>query len=196
MLSKEKSVLQTKIDSISELENPHFIKPIQLNYTLNGQKKIWEAVIAHDSVAILLWHEERKSFILVKQFRAPVLNSNKSDGMMYELCAGIVDKDCSTAQIAKEEILEECGYDVPLEDIQKVSTFYTSVGISGTQQTLYYAVCNDSMKINEGGGLAEEDIEVIYIPLSEAKKFMFDDTYQKTSGMLMAFYWFFDNIKV
>ncbi|MDF1874293.1 NUDIX hydrolase [Sulfurimonas sp. SAG-AH-194-I05] len=182
-----------KIDSITELKNPKFIKPIQINYTLNDTPKIWEAVIAHDSVAILLWHEEKRAFILVKQFRAPVLNSNKVDGMMYELCAGIIDKDASNIQIAKEEIFEECGYDVPLERIQEVSTFYTSVGISGTQQTLYYAVCNDSMKINEGGGLIEEDIEVIYIPLEDAKAFMFDETYKKTSGLLMAFYWFFDN---
>lgn len=186
----------TKIDSVSELKNPKFIRPIQLNYTLNSKKKVWEAVIAYDSVAILLYNEEKRSFILVKQFRAPVLNANKKDGMMYELCAGLVDKKASNIQIAKEEILEECGYDVPLKNLQKISTFYTSVGISGTQQTLYYATCNESMKLSDGGGLEEEDIEVIYIPVEEAKAFMFDDTYKKTSGMLMAFYWFFDNIEV
>ena len=186
----------TKIDSISELKNPTFIKPIQLNYTLGGKKKVWEAVSAHDSVAILLWHEEKRSFILVKQFRAPVLNANKHDGMMYELCAGLVDKKASNIQIAKEEILEECGFDVPFENLQKISTYYTSVGISGTQQTFYYATCNESMKVNDGGGLIEEDIEVIYIHIDDAKKFMFDESFQKTPGMLMAFYWFFDNIKV
>lgn len=186
----------TKIDSITELDNPKFIKPIKLNYTLNGEKKEWEAVHAYDSVAILLWHEEKQSFVLVKQFRAPVLNSNKEDGMMYELCAGLVDKDTTNVQIAKEEVLEECGYDIPVGNFQKVSTFYTSVGIAGTQQTLYYASCNENMKVSDGGGLVEEDIEVIYIPYAEAKKFLFDESYKKTSGMIMAFYWFFDNIKV
>lgn len=185
-----------KIDSISELQDPKFIKPIQINYTLQDQKRTWEAVIAHDNVAVLLWHEEKRSFILVKQFRPPVFNSNKTDGMMYELCAGLVDKDLSNIQIAQEEVLEECGYDVPLENIQIVTKFYTSVGISGTQQTLYYAVCNDSMQANEGGGLTEENIEVVYLPIGEAKAFMFDDTYQKTPGLLMAFYWFFDNVEV
>ena len=185
-----------KIDSITELRNPKYIKPIQLNYTLDGKEKVWEAVIAHDSVAILIWHEEKRSFILVKQFRAAVLNANKSDGMMYELCAGLVDKNASNIQIAKEEILEECGYDIPLKNIEKFTTFYTSVGISGTQQTMYFARCNESMKVSNGGGLIEEDIEVVYIHIDDAKKFMFDDSYQKTSGMLMAFYWFFDTIKV
>ena len=186
----------TKIDSITELKNPKFIKPIQLNFTLNGEKKVWEAVIAHDSVAILLWHEEKRSFILVKQFRAPVLNANKTNGMMYELCAGLVDKKASNIQIAREEVLEECGYDIPLANLQEISTYYTSVGISGTQQTFYYASCNESMKITDGGGLIEEDIEVIYLHIDDAKEFMFDDSYQKTPGMLMAFYWFFDNIDI
>ena len=185
-----------KIDSITKLENPKFIKPIKLNYSIKGKKREWEAVISHDSVSILLWHEEKKSFVIVKQFRPPVLNANKKDGMMYELCAGIVDKDMPNVQIAKEEVLEECGYDIPLENIKKINSFYTNVGISGALQTIYYAVCNDSMKVSDGGGLIEEDIEVVYIPHNEAKKFIFDETYQKTPGMMSAFYWFFDNIKV
>lgn len=183
-----------KIDSITELKNPKYIKPIQINYTQAGKSKTWEAVTAYDSVSILLYHTQKKAFVIVKQLRVPVLNANKRNGMMYELCAGIVDKPVSLAQIAKEEVLEECGYDIPVDKLQKVTTFYTSVGISGTEQTLYYASCDDSMKINDGGGLDDEEIEVIYIPLEYAKKFMFDDNYQKSTGLLMAFYWFFDTI--
>lgn len=130
---------------------------------------------------------KRDSFVLVKQFRPPVLNANKKDGDTYELCAGIIDKE-----IAKEEALEECGYDIPLESIKKVTSYYTSVGLSGALQTLYYAKINDSMIINTGGGLEEENIEVIYLSLSKAKAFMFNESYQKTPGLMMAFYWFFD----
>ncbi len=184
-----------KIDSIEKLSNPNFIKPIKINYTQNSKKKVWEAVISHDSVAVLLWHRDRDAFVLVKQLRATVLNKNKIDGMMYELCAGIVDKETTNAQITKEEILEECGYDVPLENLQKISSFYTSVGISGTHQTLYYAECDDSMKISDGGGLEEEEIEVIYIPTSDAMAFMFDESYKKTTGVMLSIYWFFDKIK-
>lgn len=32
-----------------------------------------------------------------------------------ELCAGIVDKNISLADIAREELIEECGYNVPVE---------------------------------------------------------------------------------
>ena len=183
-----------KIKSIQILENPKFIKPILINYSEFGVEKKWEAVVTHDSVAVLLWHSQKNAFVLVKQLRATVLNKNKNNGMMYELCAGIVDKDKSNIEIAKEEILEECGYDVPLENLQKIGSFYTSVGISGTHQTIYYASCDESIRVSEGGGLHDEEIEVVYIPVNEAKSFMFDESYQKTTGVLMSFYWFFDNV--
>jgi UDP-sugar diphosphatase len=185
-----------EIDSIKELKETKFIKPIEINYTQNGAKKRWEAVISHDSVAVFLWHKDKDAFVFVKQLRVTVLNQNRQNGMMYELCAGIVDKDASKIQIAKEEILEECGYDVPLQNIQKINSFYTSVGISGTHQTLYYAQIDDSMKVSDGGGIAgEEEIEVIYIPTKDAKEFMFDESYQKTTGVMLSIYWFFDTYK-
>lgn len=40
-----------------------------------------------------------------------------------ELCAGIVDKSKPLIEIAKEEILEECGYNVPVERIELVMTY-------------------------------------------------------------------------
>jgi len=182
-----------KIDSIKELKNPAFVKPIEINYTLKDEKKTWEAVISYDSVSALLWHKDKDAFVLVKQLRPAVLHATKEDGYTYELCAGIIDKKASNVQIAKEEIFEECGYEVPVENLEKVATFYPSVGVTGAYQTLYYAEINTSMKVNEGGGLADENIEVIYLPTKEAKTFMFDETYKKTPGMMMAFYWFFEN---
>jgi len=182
----------TKIDSTIKLEDPKFIKPILINYTHKSIQRKWEAVISHDSVAVLLYHTDKKAFTIVKQLRAPVLNANKIDGYTYELCAGIIDKNMPDVQIAQEEILEECGYDVPVDTIEKITSFYTAVGISGAKQTVYYAQIDASMKLTEGGGLQEEDIEVIYIPLLEAKKFIFDESFKKTPGLMMAFYWFFE----
>lgn len=185
----------TSIDKISPIENPKFIKPMKIDYTYKGKKKVWEAVLSHDSVSIILYHKDKDAFVVVKQMRIPVLNSNKTNGEMYELCAGIVDKDKPKVQIAKEEVFEECGYDIDVNAIQEVASFYTNVGISGAEQTIYYAECDDSMQVTDGGGLIEEDIDVIYIPLKDAKEFMFDVNYQKTPGLMMGFYWFFDKIK-
>jgi len=182
------------ITSIQPLTNPNFVKPVRLSYTHKNKHKEWEAVLSHDSVSILLWHVQKEAFVVVKQLRATVLNKNSEDGYTYELCAGIIDKNIDDKAIAREEILEECGYDVEINNIQKITKFFTSVGISGTYQTLYFAKIDDSMKVSEGGGLEEEDIEVIYIPISEAKEFMIDENYQKTPGLILGFYWFFDQI--
>ncbi len=183
------------INSIEPLKNPRFVKPIKINYIHNNKKREWEAVLSHDSVSVLLWHTDKKAFIAVKQLRVTVLNNNKTDGYTYELCAGIVDKNLSNKEIAKEEILEECGYDVPLANIEKITSFFTSVGISGTSQTLYFAKVDESMKVSDGGGIEDEDIEVVYIPQTQAKSFMLDENYKKTPGLILGFYWFFDNYK-
>lgn len=182
-----------KIIKVTPLTEPKFVKAIKIDYIQKGQNKEWEAVINHDSVSTLLWHVEKKAFVIVKQLRPAILNAHKEDGYTYELCAGIIDKNISDIEIAREEIMEECGYDVPLQNLQRVTSFYTSVGISGARQTLYYAECDESMKIGEGGGIEEENIEVIYLPFSDAKSFIYDETCHKTPGVALAFYWFFEN---
>ncbi len=180
--------------SISPLLQSHYITPVRLHYKQNGIAKTWEAVQSYDSVAVLLYHTQRKALVLVKQFRAPVFMNDKKYLYTYELCAGILDKECSIEQIAKEEIDEECGYDVPLKSIKKITSFFTNVGVSGTKQHLFYAAIDESMHVHSGGGIENEEITVEYLPLKDAKKFMYDDTKAKTPGLLFAFEWFFQNV--
>ncbi len=175
------------------LENNKYIKPLRLSYNLNGKNRTWEAVKCFDSVAVLLYHEEKEALLLVKQFRAPVFFNNNDISYTYELCAGIVDKDVSLEQIVKEEIDEECGYNVDIKDIKKITSFYTNVGISGGHQDLFFAKINESMKIHEGGGINDEEIELLFLPLDEMDDFVYDETKAKTSGLMFAFYWFEKN---
>ena len=174
--------------TLHPLTNPNFIHGSLARYRQNGIEKSWEVVKAHDSVAILLYHKEKESLILVKQFRPAVYNSNQN-GMTLELCAGIVDKNLTLREIAKEEIEEECGYSVEIDTIQKITSFYTSVGFAGSTQTLYYVEVDDSMKTSEGGGVEGELIEVVEIPTQEAKSFVYDEKIAKTSGLMFAFLW-------
>ena len=46
-----------------------------------------------------------------------------SCGVTLELCAGIVDKEKPLEEIAQEEVMEECGYQVPLECVRKVTSY-------------------------------------------------------------------------
>uniref|UniRef100_A0A915KV25 Uridine diphosphate glucose pyrophosphatase NUDT14 n=1 Tax=Romanomermis culicivorax TaxID=13658 RepID=A0A915KV25_ROMCU len=175
----------------------------------NGKPRSWDLVRAHDSVAILLYHKAKDSLVFVRQFRPAVymnkilsnhqeINENIFDSyptsfaFTLEMCAGILDKNKSPKEIAKEEIYEECGFDVPLEKIEKIVKCAGSVGISGTEQTMFYAEVNDEMRTGNGCGNEHEGemIEVVYYPVSECRKMIFDETVVKSTGLMFAILWF------
>lgn len=107
-----------------------FVEPRRMIYYQNGKRKFWDFLQVHDIVVIILFNISRKKLILVRQFRPAVYHGillrsggyfQNIDFKKYppqlaittELCAGLVDKKGLTKkEIAKAEILEECGYDV------------------------------------------------------------------------------------
>ena len=180
--------------TLAPLKDAKFVHTALARYEQDGIPKQWEVVKAHDSVAILIYHTQKEAFVLVKQFR-PTVYIHNHDGMTVELCAGIVDKALPLEEIAREEIEEECGYRVSLDRIERVTSFYTSVGFAGSVQTLYYTEVDESMKVSEGGGIEGEKIEVITLPVKDAKVWMYDESVAKTPGLLFAFMWWFDKIR-
>ena len=173
-----------------DLKESRYIHPKLAIYKQNGESRSWEILESADSVAILLYHREYDSFLFVRQFR-PALYARNSDGMTVELCAGLVDKELPLCRIASEEIEEECGYRVDPSALEKLGTFHTCVGYSGSRQTLYYAEIEESMKVGEGGGIDGEDIELLFVSIKEAKRFIFDDTIARTPGLMFAVTWWF-----
>jgi len=180
---------------ITKLTNPSFVRPVRLNYSINASDKTWEAVKSHDSVSVLLYHTTKDAFLLVKQFRAPVFMNHDNYRFTYELCAGIVDKNISLTEIAKEEIEEECGYQVDINSIEKITSFFTNVGVSGAKQHLFFAKINESMKIGEGGGVNDEYIEKEFVSIEDSKAFIYDESKAKTPGLMFAFYWFYEKFQ-
>jgi len=175
-----------KIEKIEELCKGDFVSLKKMYYTQDGESKNWEIAELFDSVAILIYNVDEGAFVLVKQFRPPVYLKN-NDGYTYELCAGICDKDISLEQIAIEEIYEETGYKV--ENVAKINSFYTSVGSAGAKQTLFYAEVENKDRVNQGGGIDTEKIEVIHLSITEMEDFMYDESKVKTPGLLYAFEW-------
>ena len=188
--------MENKIEDfkLQPLEDATFIKTALATYKQNGIEKSWEIVESHDSVSILIYHKERKTFVLVQQFRPPLYHKT-GDGMSVELCAGIVDKELSLVQIAQEEVEEECGFSVSLESIERVTKVNSAVGTAGTSQVIFYVEVDESMRVSEGGGIDHEMIEVMEIPLSKARDFMFDESIAKTAGLMFAFMWWFSRFK-
>ncbi|XP_074662307.1 uridine diphosphate glucose pyrophosphatase NUDT14-like [Tubulanus polymorphus] len=200
-------------------EQSKYIVQCRINYKQDGKSKIWDAIQEHESVCILIYNMTKDCFVFVSQFRPGVyLNSARRQlgrkemqmfgavdptcvppklGISYEMCAGLVDKDMSLEKTAQMECLEECGYDVPLANIEKITSYRTGLGLSGAQQTLYYAEVTDDMKVSLGGGLDEEGemIEVLHIPLKDSRKLLTDDTIPKSIGLLYGIMWFYENKK-
>lgn len=199
--------------TISDCVESKYIKPLRLTYQQNGIDKIWDALTVHDSVVVLIYNVTRHVLVFVKQFRPAVyihranvkeengqkIIKHKENpghlGLTYELCAGIIDKDSSLEQIAQAEVLEECGYNVPLDKLERICSCRSGVGTSGALMTLYFAEVTDAMRVSKGGGLVEEGemIDVVDIPVSEAMKFVMDDDVNKPVGMMFAVLWFFQN---
>ena len=113
-------------------------------------------------------------------------------GVSYELCAGLIDKKKSPREIAKEEVLEEVGYEISIDQLQEVTTC-RGVGFDGRKLTLFFAEVTDDMIVGPGGGQLTEDeeIEVEYLPVEKAKEFVFDESKVKPPSFVAAFMWYF-----
>ncbi|NPA55786.1 MAG: NUDIX domain-containing protein [Epsilonproteobacteria bacterium] len=169
-----------------------FISLKKLYFTQDNVEKIWEIASIYDSVAVLIYNTTQEAFVLVKQFRPPVFLKN-NDGFTYELCAGICDKDIPLSQIAIEEVYEETGYKI--DGVEKINSFWTAVGSAGAKQTLFYAEVTDDDRVNAGGGIDNEKIEVIHLAKTQLQNFMEDENIVKTPGLLYAIEWWLNKDK-
>ncbi|WP_147199135.1 GDP-mannose pyrophosphatase NudK [Pantoea sp. MBD-2R] len=130
--------------------------------TLRHKREVYDR---GDGATILLYNRKKNSVILTRQFRiATWLNGNQS-GMLIEACAGLLDDDSPEACIRKEAI-EETGYQVG--EVVKLYELYMSPG--GVTELLHFfaAEYNDATRANEGGGVDDEDIDVMEISFPQA----------------------------
>jgi len=209
--STPRRMSEVTIDSFEPLkqEEAKYVKPFRLQYTQNEKKKVWECTKIHDSVSVILYNKTRDVILFVKQFRPAVmfasrlkdpnskeLSETTSTGYTLEMCAGILDKDhLNPKQVAKEEILEETGYDVPVDNIQFISSFRSAVGSSGSEQYLFYCQIEDNQKTANGGGVGDEVIEVVEMKVEEAEKLLYvkdglNGSESRPVSMLFALSWF------
>ena len=143
-------------------------------YTFDYQKEDgeWEtqqreAYDRGDGAAILLYNPESKNVILTRQFRMPTYVNNNGDGMMVEVCAGVLDGEDPESCIIKE-IEEETGY--AIDKVEQVFEAYMSPGAVTEKLHFFIAEYREEMKISEGGGAAHETehIEVMEVPFEKA----------------------------
>jgi GDP-mannose pyrophosphatase NudK len=126
-----------------------------------------EAYDRGNGATILLYNKDSKTIILTRQFRLPTYINGNETGMMIETCAGLLDKENAEECIIRETE-EETGYQI--SSVKKVFEVYMSPGSVTEIVYFFVAEYSKTMKINEGGGIAEEqeNIEVLELDFEEA----------------------------
>ncbi|WP_100615326.1 NUDIX domain-containing protein [Confluentibacter citreus] len=151
-------------------DNYYILKKITFDYRLSNGTWVTQSREVYDrgdGAGILLYNKEKQTVILTKQFRMPTYMNDNKDGMLVEICAGMLDKDHPEACIIRETE-EEVGY--RLEKVKKVFEAYSSPGVMTEKMYFFVGEYTDAMKVSSGGGLdsEHEDIEVLEIPFKKA----------------------------
>jgi GDP-mannose pyrophosphatase NudK len=128
-----------------------------------------------NGAAILLYNRTKQTVILTRQFRFPAFVNGTADGMLIEVCAGLLDQDDPETCI-RRETEEETGYHI--QDVRKVFEAYMSPG--SVTERLYFFVGEYAVtdKLSDGGGHHHEgeDIEVLELTLDDALAQVADGT--------------------
>jgi nudix-type nucleoside diphosphatase (YffH/AdpP family) len=120
-----------------------------------------------DAVAILVYHRTLDAYLLVRQMRYPPTHHGINP-WITEIVAGGISPGEDEREAGLREMVEEVGY-APIT-FERIMHFYVSPGIMTERIALYYAEIDESVKVNNGGGLLheDEDIEIITLPRTEA----------------------------
>lgn len=124
-----------------------------------------EAYDRGNGATILLHNPAAGTVILTRQFRLPTFLNGNPTGMLIEACAGLLDDEHPDAAILRETE-EETGY--RLTAVQKVLEAYMSPGSVTERLFFYLAEYSAATEQRGGGGIEEEEIEVLELPLAQA----------------------------
>ncbi|HEY1192899.1 GDP-mannose pyrophosphatase NudK [Flavobacterium sp.] len=166
MKNPEVQIKETKLLS----DNWYILNRVTFDYKKeNGEIEVHtrEVYDRGNGAGILLYNSIKKTVILTRQFRLPTFLNGNKDGMMIEVCAGLLDKDNPETAIIRETE-EETGYRI--SKVEKVFETYMSPGAVTEILYLFVGEYDESMKVSEGGGLdaEQENIEVLEFTFDQA----------------------------
>ena len=118
-----------------------------------------------EAVCVLPYHPQRKTAILVRQARAPVLFASGEQETL-EAIAGVIEGEEPIA-CARREAKEEARLD--LDSLDHIFTAWTMPGISTERMHFYLAVYTGEVRPEVRGGLASEDEETIAVEIGLAE---------------------------
>lgn len=138
-----------------------------------------------NGATVLLYNSSKQSVVLVRQFRVATWVNGNPDGMLIETCAGLLDNDAPEVCIRKEAI-EETGYQVG--EARKVFELYMSPG--GVTELIHFFIAeySEAQRANRGGGVDDEDIEVLELPFVRALEMVANGEIQDGKAVILLQY--------
>jgi nudix-type nucleoside diphosphatase (YffH/AdpP family) len=136
----------------------------------DGRTMAREVLNSTDAAAVLPYNPERRTAILIRQFRAPVMHVEGHPDFL-EAIAGLLDGD-EPEVCAKREAMEEAG--LRIARLEPVGTAWSAPGMTTERLHLFLAPYTVDDRVGEGGGLAEEheEIEVLELGLDEVMRML------------------------
>ncbi len=166
MKNQKITIVKTEVLS----DNWYTLRKITYNYLKKDGQWETQSREAYDrgnGATILLYNKVARTVILTQQFRLPTYVNGNETGMMIEACAGLLDKD-NPEECIRRETEEETGYKI--SSVEKVFEVYMSPGSVTEIVYFFVAEYTKDMKVNEGGGIQEEqeNIEVLELDFDKA----------------------------
>jgi GDP-mannose pyrophosphatase NudK len=136
--------------------------------------------------AVLLYNTDKSEIILIKQFRLAAMLDDQADGVILEVCAGLIE-DGNAETTIKKEILEEVG--LQISHVEFIFKGFASPGAKTEMIHFFIAAYDDHTPKQQGGGLLEEqeDIEIVYMDFDKAYDMVYTQEIidQKTITLLL-----------
>ncbi len=166
MSSPKIEILKSEILS----DNWYTLRKVTFNFQKkdgNWETQIREAYDRGNGATILLYNKDSKTVILTQQFRLPTYMNGNETGMMIETCAGLLEEE-NAEECIRRETEEETGYEISA--VKKVFEIYMSPGSVTEIIHFFVAEYTKDMKVNEGGGAADEheNIDVLELDFNKA----------------------------
>ncbi|ASJ71388.1 NUDIX domain-containing protein [Granulosicoccus antarcticus] len=133
--------------------------------------------------AVLLYNLEKRTIVLIRQFRFPAWTLG-GDGFLLEVPAGMIEAE-NPAETVRAESEQETGFII--EEPRFLFRAYATPG-SVTEQLYFYAAAYDSeQRSGAGGGLEEEgeDIEVLEVTIEQAVEWVASGLIMDTKTIIM-----------
>lgn len=140
---------------------------------VEGEEKplVREVVDRGDAVGVLIHHLERDEYLLVRQVRTAMVRHGEP--WLLEIVAGMIDPGENPEQAAVREVEEEVGYQP--QALKPLGSMYGSPGGLAERVWLYLAEVSEAERTGEGGGLEDEDIELVWLKPEEVRRMVAQD---------------------